>query len=326
LSSQDTVLKNGLTLKDTILPSYEEDDEVVDMKSFCTKFVDAMGVDAEGPFVELGILPHLLKCKCIINSLGNRSNDSFVVTDFTLALIEEGSGEGASGSSEKVAARSTSEAEEVLINLLLRPGHYDLLYEQPAHIIIKMQALSEAAAASSSSSSTSQKEVSSAAANERGRESASENRTVQSVKATAAPSGGSNAQAQTQAPSPKEQNLIEGEEPWMGVKIAQVEGITSCSREEALRMLQQHKFDVDETINSFFEAPASSSSHGASRGASTNQEASRGDSHLSDPSSSRAHANAQEQPATTSSSLPPPPPAPQTNGGMLSRVGKWLLG
>jgi hypothetical protein len=50
---------NGITLEDAILPSFPE---CKSMKDYCLRYVDSMGVDAEGPFVHLGVMFTALRC------------------------------------------------------------------------------------------------------------------------------------------------------------------------------------------------------------------------------------------------------------------------
>jgi hypothetical protein len=50
---------NGIVLEDAILPSFPE---CKTMKDYCLRYVDCMGVDAEGPFVYLGVIFVALRC------------------------------------------------------------------------------------------------------------------------------------------------------------------------------------------------------------------------------------------------------------------------
>jgi len=106
LSNQDTILaEGGLPLQSAILPSYED---CRNMNEFCDKYIKAMDVDVEGAFIELGILPSLLGCACTIVYLSRiEGND---LKDFTNAPID------------------TSVPLNINIHILLKPGHYDMLY------------------------------------------------------------------------------------------------------------------------------------------------------------------------------------------------------
>eukprot|EP00607_Mallomonas_marina_P009645 CAMPEP_0182419612 /NCGR_PEP_ID=MMETSP1167-20130531/4026_1 /TAXON_ID=2988 /ORGANISM="Mallomonas Sp, Strain CCMP3275" /LENGTH=781 /DNA_ID=CAMNT_0024594623 /DNA_START=457 /DNA_END=2803 /DNA_ORIENTATION=- len=100
---------NGLKVRDAILPSYSD---VSDMGSYCSKYVEAMGVDAEGPLVSGGLLFEALGCTGRTVFLDGRPEVDLTV----LGLGRE--------------RRSSSTGPE--IHLLLRPGHYDLLYPIPS--------------------------------------------------------------------------------------------------------------------------------------------------------------------------------------------------
>lgn len=107
IENQATVTEGGLSLKDTFI----EADEGMDMATYCDMHINEMGRDAEGPYIELGILPSLLQCRCVIFSLDLRDHsDMRLVCPFdTLA---------SNGATEPLA----------VLHILLRPGHYDLLY------------------------------------------------------------------------------------------------------------------------------------------------------------------------------------------------------
>ena len=80
------------------------------MEEYCSKYVEKMGVDAEGPFVDIGLLLLALHCRGTIIYLDNRE-------DVDLKMIESGVLPG-------------SEETDIYgsVHLLLRPGHYDMLY------------------------------------------------------------------------------------------------------------------------------------------------------------------------------------------------------
>lgn len=80
-----------------------------DVDEFCEKYVLAMNVCAEGPHVDLALLPTILGCESHIVILTRDSNpvciyDSPLLTNSKQAYAD--------------------------IHLLLRPGHYDLLYSR----------------------------------------------------------------------------------------------------------------------------------------------------------------------------------------------------
>lgn len=76
------------------------------MEQYCEKYVLKMGVDAEGPFVNLGVLLLAFNCTCTIVLLDSRE-------DVEMAVVECGS------SVVSVVGH---------IHLLLRNLHYDVLY------------------------------------------------------------------------------------------------------------------------------------------------------------------------------------------------------
>ena len=82
-----------------------------DIEEYCAKFINPLGVDAEGPVVELGILPLCLGCKCEIVYLDKESKNSLM--HFRTCLKEY--------------APSAMIFGSLTVHLLLRPGHYDLM-------------------------------------------------------------------------------------------------------------------------------------------------------------------------------------------------------
>jgi ubiquitin thioesterase protein OTUB1 len=96
---------SGLSIKDAILPSHPE---CSSMEEYCRRYVDAMGEDAQGAFVYLGLLQSSLQCAGVTVILDNRAEVKTNILE--TSPLEAGS-----------AAIAT-------IHLLLRPGHYDLLY------------------------------------------------------------------------------------------------------------------------------------------------------------------------------------------------------
>ncbi len=106
IENQDQVMDNGLSLQVCLMAS--EGDEDVDMETYCNAFINQMGRDAEGPYIELGILPNLLHCRCVIFNLDMRSmSENEIACPYTGDTADEPLAE---------------------LHILLRPGHYDLLY------------------------------------------------------------------------------------------------------------------------------------------------------------------------------------------------------
>jgi len=81
-------------------------EDVPDMEAYCDKYVRRMGEDAEGAFLELGLLPSLLRTSCVIHNVDVSSSQREIECPYTHI---RGSCLGS-------------------IHILLRPGHYDLLY------------------------------------------------------------------------------------------------------------------------------------------------------------------------------------------------------
>ena len=106
IGNQDQVMDNGLSLKVCLMAC--EGYEDADMETYCNTFINQMGRDAEGPYIELGILPNLLDCRCVIFNLDMRSmSENEIVCPYTGDSVNEPLAE---------------------LHILLRPGHYDLLY------------------------------------------------------------------------------------------------------------------------------------------------------------------------------------------------------
>jgi len=102
LVTSEDELYNDLPLKVCIL-SVNED--VQDMEAYCDKYVRRMGEDAEGAFLELGLLPGLLRMGCVIHNLD------------------------LSAQKEIECPYQPINGECLgMVHILLRPGHYDLLY------------------------------------------------------------------------------------------------------------------------------------------------------------------------------------------------------
>ena len=106
LVNNEDVLYNELPLKVCIL-SVNED--VQSMQAYCDKYVRRMGEDAEGAFLELGLLPSLLRMGCVIHNLDHSAQKEIECPYQPL----NGDCLG-------------------MVHILLRPGHYDLLYPMGA--------------------------------------------------------------------------------------------------------------------------------------------------------------------------------------------------
>eukprot|EP01041_Mallomonas_annulata_P005581 gene5581-11240_t len=116
---------NGLPIIDAILPSYPD---VKSLSEYCQVYVETMGVDAEGPLVSCGLLFEALHCSGCTVILDRR-------TEVDLSLIETScvqKSQSQVSSSSSPSSSSTPPLSPVRdIHLLLRPGHYDLLYPRP---------------------------------------------------------------------------------------------------------------------------------------------------------------------------------------------------
>lgn len=106
LVTNEDELYNDLPLKVCIL-SVNED--VTDMSAYCDKYVRRMGEDAEGAFLELGLLPSLLRMGCVIHNLDLSAQKEIECPYQPI----HGDCLG-------------------MVHILLRPGHYDLLYPMGA--------------------------------------------------------------------------------------------------------------------------------------------------------------------------------------------------
>lgn len=89
------------------------------MSDYCERYVNQMDVDAEGPFVELGLLPLILESNCTIIYLDH-------ILENELKAFESGISSDNSKSSPLKQSNVSNHLGHV--HLLLRPGHYDLLY------------------------------------------------------------------------------------------------------------------------------------------------------------------------------------------------------
>ena len=148
---------NGIKMKDAILPLFEHERDVVDMKSWCEKYVDRMDVDAEY-HPQYGVLPHLLMAEsCTIQNTEMMNHeveqmrlDGYVEPAARPSQEQRGrssssaSSQASSSSSEWIAAASTQRPAGLYrtesgtgtvsafgrLHLLRRPGHYELLYHK----------------------------------------------------------------------------------------------------------------------------------------------------------------------------------------------------
>lgn len=118
LESNQDLEMNGLPLRDAILLFHEELNG--SMTAYCQQYVTKLGVDAEGAFLELEILPRSLNCKCNIIYLDRLESSGLKV----FARDDPPPGQ----------LTDSGSATDLLIevHLLLRPGHYDLLYVRTA--------------------------------------------------------------------------------------------------------------------------------------------------------------------------------------------------
>lgn len=102
-------LFNGLALEEIITTTYS----VRSMEKYCELFIFNNGEDAEGPIVDLGILIHILNCDGCVVLLDRRDNVNVSFLNPSPYLHD------------------IIPLEEPILgdlHLLLRPGHYDLLY------------------------------------------------------------------------------------------------------------------------------------------------------------------------------------------------------
>ena len=104
---------HGLSVTDAIMASYP----VGSIEEYCSLYIDAMGVDAEGLTVDAGLLPSALNCSCYLCFLDRDSSDIFILlTDPTSTL--------SSSSTTTDIDMNCLES----IHILLQPGHFDMLY------------------------------------------------------------------------------------------------------------------------------------------------------------------------------------------------------
>jgi ubiquitin thioesterase protein OTUB1 len=121
---------SGLAIKDAILPSHIDCQTIED---YCRKYVDVMGEDAQGAFVDMGLLQSSLHCSGVTVMLDARAGvplNFFKTSPFEIA-IDPDAAVGVAPDSCAGPASLKSSQSIATIHLLLRPGHYDLLY--PKH-------------------------------------------------------------------------------------------------------------------------------------------------------------------------------------------------
>lgn len=119
IMNNQTLDLNGISLRDAILPSCPD---VQGMAQYCHKYVNLMGRDAEGPLVEGGLLLAALSCNGCLIYLDRRDDAPLRVVTFKYQpKTEDYQVNGDLQSSESQQAWAT-------VHVLLRPGHYDLLY------------------------------------------------------------------------------------------------------------------------------------------------------------------------------------------------------
>ena len=123
---------HGLSIKDAILPTYPDCSTIED---YCRKYVDVMGEDAEGAFVYMGLLQSSLNCSGVTVFLDARADiplNYLETSPFKIAIDSTNAVVGDTTDSDAGAAAMKSSASIATIHLLLRPGHYDLLYPKRA--------------------------------------------------------------------------------------------------------------------------------------------------------------------------------------------------
>ena len=90
-----------------------------------------MGEDAEGAFVYMGLLQSSLNCSGVTVLLDARADiplNYLETSPFEIAIDSTNVIAGDTTDSDTGAAAMKSSASIATIHLLLRPGHYDLLY------------------------------------------------------------------------------------------------------------------------------------------------------------------------------------------------------
>lgn len=145
---------NGISLVDAILPFYSD---VTSISEYCTNYVEMMGVDAEGPLVSEGILLSIFGAAGCTVLLDRRSDVDLSVTITNISFRgNENSGNGSGGVMRGrigFGTQSSSGVGDKLqpIHVLLRPGHFDLLYAKPSVTLESIPELLQRAASRVSS-------------------------------------------------------------------------------------------------------------------------------------------------------------------------------
>lgn len=138
LTNQDKDM-NGLSLREAILSSYTD---ISDIESYCNKYVAEMGVDAEGPLVSGGLFLGVLRCHGCMVLLDSREEVQLSVLGFTdvqdqsLMATERSQTcdllESDLLTSKEPQSQPSSQNKKIAtVHVMLRPGHYDLLYPRP---------------------------------------------------------------------------------------------------------------------------------------------------------------------------------------------------
>jgi hypothetical protein len=113
---------NGLLLRDALLIMFPDCSDIDD---YCRSYIEKMGEDAQGPFVQLGILQSSLNCSGrTVMLYPNESTNIYETTPAQLQARQSLFGAIADVFTSAISVRP----EVACIHLLLRPGHYDLLY------------------------------------------------------------------------------------------------------------------------------------------------------------------------------------------------------
>jgi hypothetical protein len=102
---------NGIELQVAIMASHSE---VLSLQDYVREYIFQLGVDAEGSFLQLGVLFSALACHGRTVFLDRRA-------DVAIKIMETPQDPNSDVS-------APMDPQDVDVHLLLRPGHYDLLY------------------------------------------------------------------------------------------------------------------------------------------------------------------------------------------------------
>ena len=83
---------------------------ISDLDEYCSKYVEAMGIDAEGLIVDIGILPSALRCRSYLCFLDRESPDVSIRATHP----------------DMIGDRREPYFQPV--HILLQPGHFDIIY------------------------------------------------------------------------------------------------------------------------------------------------------------------------------------------------------